>query len=55
MNFLWNSDRSESLMKRDPFLSGSERAQFLKTTSSSQRRFIYDKSNTINPETAKAL
>ena len=38
MNFLWNSDRNESLIKTFGFFSGSERAQFLNTTSSSQRR-----------------
>lgn len=35
INFLWNSDLRESLMNVFSFLSGSERAQFLNTTSSS--------------------
>jgi len=40
MNLRWNSERNESLMNCwSFFLSGSDRAQFLKTTSSSQRRF----------------
>ena len=39
MNFRWNSLLSESLMKLASFFSGAALEQFLKTTSSSQRRF----------------
>ncbi|KAG7282704.1 hypothetical protein CRUP_017630 [Coryphaenoides rupestris] len=39
MNFLWNSERSVSLMKRFSFLASSTPlAQFLNTTSSSHLR-----------------
>jgi len=41
MNFLWKSLLSESLMKVFSFLSDSALEQFLKTTSSSQRRLTF--------------
>ena len=51
MNFLWNSERSESLIKVFSFLSGSALAQFLNTTSSSQRLLTF-KSDFSDPEAA---